>query len=66
MDEIRLLSRQQTRGGFLVGDPRGNPALPVWRDHVGPAGTIWEQYKLVTLQLTNEVPADAWTTIRRG
>jgi CRISPR-associated protein Cas5t len=67
VDEVRLLRPGDGHEGqFLVRDPRGNLALPVWADHVGSAGTVWEQYRLVAFPLTGEVPADAWTAIRRG
>jgi len=66
VDEVRLLRADDGHEGqFLVRDPRGNLALPVWPDHVGSAGTLWEQYGLVALPLTGEVRADAWTAIKR-
>jgi CRISPR-associated protein Cas5t len=31
---------------WLVVDPKGYLALPVWVDHVGSTGTVWEQFRL--------------------
>lgn len=66
VDEVRSLRQDDANTvRFLVRDPRGDLALPVWPDHVGSAGTVWEQYRLVASGLDADVPPDAWTTIRR-
>lgn len=67
VDEVRALrAADGHEGQFLVRDPRGNLALPVWPDHVGSIGTVWGQYRLVTSSLAAEVPTEAWTTIKRA
>lgn len=66
VDEVRPLRQDDAKTvRFLVRDPRGDLALPVWADHVGSAGTVWEQYRLVASDLDADVPPAAWTTIRR-
>jgi CRISPR-associated protein Cas5t len=49
---------------WLVRDSSGLLALPVWPDHVGSAGTRFEQFSLLAAT-TNILtpPAQAWTTI---
>jgi len=39
--------------------------LPVWPDHVGAAGTRWEQYRLIPATVGTEPDERAWTIVRR-
>lgn len=50
---------------WLTLDPQGDMPLPVWVNHVGSMGTIWEQFKLVKgmAQAPGE-GAPQWITIR--
>lgn len=64
VDELRWLRQADpTSGHLLVRDPQGDLALPVWPDHVGSAGTLWGQYRLVKSEI-RDIPRDeAWTSI---
>lgn len=64
VDEISLLDQRARRGRLLMPEDDGDLSLPVWPDHVGSV-TRWGQYRLVETELTEELPATAWTTIRR-
>ncbi len=47
VDEARELRDTDGRiGEFLVRDGMGSLTLPVWPDHVGSAGTGWQQLRL--------------------
>lgn len=46
---------------WLVTDPRGRLALPIWPNHVGSAGTCWGQFNL--RRAGAEPPDDAWVSI---
>ncbi len=64
VDELRpLRTADLAEGGveWLVLDPDGPLALPVWPDHVGSAGTVFRQFRLETGG--GEPPAAAWTAI---
>lgn len=66
VDEVRPLRPGDVASGqLLVRDPQGNLALPVWPDHVGSAGTSWEQYRLVPSAIGPEPNEKAWTTMLR-
>jgi len=52
------------RGHLLVIDPSGQYPLPVWVDHVGSAGTRWEQFRLHEMALSDSLPENAWITIQ--
>lgn len=66
VDEVRPLRQgDSTSGQLLVPDPQGDLALPVWPDHVGSAGTRWEQYRLVNSAITPKPPEEAWSRILR-
>ena len=64
VDEVRKW--RSTDGGqaiWLMRDSAGELTLPVWVDHVGSAGTIWERYRLEEQDTTDDLPTDVWTTI---
>lgn len=64
VDEVRKW--RSTDGGqalWLMRDSIGELPLPVWVDHVGSVGTVWERYRLEERDVTEELPPDAWTTI---
>lgn len=66
VDDLRALRESDPQQGwFLVSDPTGDLALPVWPDHVGSAGTRWGQYKLAPLAPIGELPDGAWIQIVR-
>jgi CRISPR-associated protein Cas5t len=50
-------------GRLLVRDVRGDLSLPVWVDHVGSKGTVWQQFWLQEQLLPSEPPAAAWVQI---
>jgi len=66
VDELRSLRRgDPTSGQLLIRDLQGDLALPVWPDHVGSAGTRWEQYRLITSSIGPSPHKNAWTPILR-
>ena len=66
VDELRALGRaDHGEGRLLVGDVEGDLPLPVWPDHVGAAGTRWEQYRLIPATVGTEPDERAWTIVRR-
>jgi CRISPR-associated protein Cas5t len=66
VDEVRMLRRDDPASGqLLIRDRQGDLALPVWPDHVGSAGTRWEQYRLVHYGLASALPDESWTPILR-
>jgi CRISPR-associated protein Cas5t len=49
---------------WLAADPQGDLPLPLWVDHVGSKGTIWEQFRLAPGELTEPPVSDPrWITI---
>ncbi len=48
---------------LLVRDDQGPLCLPVWVDHVGSAGTRFENYRLEQSRLQSPLPQEAWTRI---
>lgn len=36
----------QKTADWLVRDPEGDMPLPIWVDHVGSKGTVWQQFRL--------------------
>ena len=49
---------------WLVADPQGDLPLPLWVDHVGSKGTIWEQFRMVPGELSEPLASDPrWITI---
>ena len=66
VDEVRPLRQgDATSGQLLIRDLQGDLALPVWPDHVGSAGTRWEQYRLITSSIGPSPHKNAWTPILR-
>ena len=66
VDEVRPFRRgDPTSGQLLIRDLQGDLALPVWPDHVGSAGTRWEQYRLITSSIGPSPHKNAWTPILR-
>jgi len=66
VDEVRPLRQgDPTSGQLLIRDLQGDLALPVWRDHVGSAGTRREQYRLSTSSIGPSPLKNAWTPILR-
>jgi len=66
VDEVRPLRQgDPTSGQLLIRDLQGDLALPVWPDHVGSAGTRWEQYRLITSSIGPSPHKNAWTPILR-
>lgn len=66
VDEVRPLRQgDPTYGQLLIRDLQGDLALPVWPDHVGSAGTRWEQYRLITSSIGPSPHKNAWTPILR-
>jgi CRISPR-associated protein Cas5t len=66
VDEVRMLREGDPASGqLLVRDVQGDLALPIWPDHVGSAGTRWEQYRLVSQALGTALPDESWTAILR-
>ncbi len=66
-DVLWMSAWQQQSCSWLVRDPEGDLPLPVWVDHVGSKGTVWEQCRLVEGKA--ETPAEnapQWITIRSG
>ncbi len=66
VDEIRPLRAtdfQNRRWLCLMRDHKGDLTLPVWPDHVGSAGTRWEQYRLEERSDSGEPEEAAWTPI---
>jgi CRISPR-associated protein Cas5t len=67
VDEVRRLRERDLRetAGWLLRDPTGVLALPVWPDHVGSAGTRFEQFTLSDnpRELSATPPQEAWVTI---
>ncbi len=45
-------------GKWLVSDPEGKYALPVWADHVASAGTRWRAFSLVSDTLAHPLKND--------
>jgi CRISPR-associated protein Cas5t len=66
VDELRLLQAgdlaPRSDAAWLVADPAGSLALPLWVDHVGSASTRYGQFDLSPLD-THEPPVDAWVRI---
>lgn len=66
VDEIRSLRvGDATSGRLLVAWQDGDMSLPVWPDHVGSAGTRWEQFRLEEAPICETPPDNAWVAIRR-
>lgn len=67
VDEIRpLLSGDTASVRMLQVRRDGNISLPVWADHVGSAGTKWEQFKLGDGAPVSGPPSDnEWVTIEQ-
>lgn len=66
VDEIRpLRSGDTTAGKLLVARRDGNMSLPIWPDHVGSAGTRWEQFRLEDTPISEVPPDSAWVTIEQ-
>jgi CRISPR-associated protein Cas5t len=64
VDEVRMLREGDPASGeLLIRDREGGLALPIWPDHVGSAGTRWEQYRLVNYALGSALPDESWTAI---
>jgi CRISPR-associated protein Cas5t len=54
----------QNEGQWLVNDPQGEIALPVWVDHVGSKGTVWRQFNLEPRTLSTPPAEDPrWIAI---
>lgn len=53
------------KGLWLIHDSEGNLPLPVWVDHVGSEGTIWQQFRLEESVLDKSFSPDdkRWITI---
>ena len=66
VDEVRVWRVDDPQAGrILLRDERGDMSLPVWPDHVGSKGTVWEQFKLDAVSpLEDNPPEMAWVTIR--
>ncbi len=45
-DVIWYPKLQSKTGLWLIPDSEGDLSLPVWVDHVGSEGTIWQQFKI--------------------
>ncbi|GBD23897.1 CRISPR-associated protein Cas5 [bacterium HR29] len=69
VDELRPLRPEDVIGvepTWLVPDPAGPLALPVWVDHVGAAGTVYRQFRLQRGSPGDgEPPSEAWVPILR-
>lgn len=67
VDELRLLRLDDLAGvklRWLVLDPEGSLALPLWVDHVGSAGTRYGQFRLQAGEtVVMEPPQEAWVSI---
>jgi CRISPR-associated protein Cas5t len=49
---------------WLASDPQGDLPLPLWVDHVGSKGTVWEQFRLTPGELSEPLASDPrWITI---
>ena len=49
---------------WLVADPQGDLPLPLWVDHVGSKGTIWQQFRMMPGELAEPPASDPrWITI---
>jgi CRISPR-associated protein Cas5t len=64
VDEVSLLNPSEQQGQFLIADDEGDLSLPIWPDHVG-SKTRWGQYYLQPSNLSDGIPANAWTVIQR-
>jgi CRISPR-associated protein Cas5t len=64
VNEVSYLKSEPRKGNVLVSSEDGDLSLPVWPDHVG-SNTNWGQYRLVSVDMKNELPQEAWITIRR-
>lgn len=66
VDEVRLLrTEDHTEGRMLVRNEQGDLSLPIWPNHVGSAGTRWEQFRLEDASINDMPPSSAWVTIER-
>jgi CRISPR-associated protein Cas5t len=67
VDELRLLRPDDLAGvepRWLVLDPDGPLALPLWVDHVGSAGTRYGQFRLRPGEAAVvEPPQEAWVPV---
>jgi hypothetical protein len=50
---------------MLVCNEQGDLSLPIWADHVGSAGTRWEQFRLAEATIGELPPDNAWVIIQR-
>lgn len=55
----------EAKARLLMRDREGPLCLPVWVDHVGSAGTRFENYRFKEVTLTSPLPEQAWTRITR-
>lgn len=66
VDELRLLRDADLaarNAGWLVQDPDGPLALPVWPDHVGSERTRYAQFSLFPATDLRAPPDVAWVTV---
>ncbi len=64
VDEVSLLNPLEKQGQLLIAEDDGDLSLLIWPDHVG-SGTRWGQYRLQQTSLSDGIPNNAWTVIRR-
>lgn len=57
-------NRYGERGRLLIAEDEGDLSLPIWPDHVG-SSTNWGQYRFVNYDLSQELPENSWTVIKR-
>ena len=66
VDDMRLLRETDGRHGtILLQNDEGDLSLPVWADHVGSRGTVWEQFDLRHGTISNSPNEEAWISINR-
>jgi len=54
---------EEVTGRLLLRAAEGPLCLPVWVDHVGSAGTRFQNYRLEQMALRQPLPEEAWTRI---
>ena len=63
-ERAESLSRSADKSRLLMAEHDGDLSLPIWPDHVG-SRTTWGQYRLVSRNLLDPLPEQAWTSIKR-
>ena len=66
VDDMRLLRETDgSHGTILLQNDEGDLSLPIWADHVGSRGTVWEQFDLRNGTISSSPNEEAWISINR-